>query len=122
MIKFIGKTTNGTTLMNGEFESWEELYFESLNNDLLFNNALEIAIAENSGDNVHVYELEEKYNITSDGLDTELFKIDFEDYEPTEEDFKDAVIYHSEYYQREYEEVDRKSTRLNSSHVSISYA
>lgn len=43
MIKFIGKTTNGITLINGEFESWEELYFESLNNDLLFNNALEIA-------------------------------------------------------------------------------
>ena len=105
MIKFTGKTTNGITLMNGEFESWEELYFESLNNDLLFNNALEIAIVENSGDRVHVYELEEKYNITSDGLDTELFWLDFEDYEPTEEDFKDAVIYHSEYYQKEYEEI-----------------
>ena len=101
MIKFIGKTTNGITLMNGEFESWEELYFESLNNDLLFNNALEIAIVENSGDRV----LTEKYNITSDGLDTELFELDFEDYEPTEEDFKEAVIYHSEYYQREYEEI-----------------
>src|SRR5699024_1753685 len=101
MIKFIGKTTNGITLINGEFESWEELYFESLNNDLLFNNALEIAIVENSGDRV----LTEKYNITSDGLDTELFELDFEDYEPTEEDFKEAVIYHSEYYQREYEEI-----------------
>lgn len=105
MIKFIGKTTNGITLISGEFESWEELYFESLNDDLLFNNALEISIVENSGDNVHVYELEEKYNITSDGLDTELFEFDFEDYEPTEEDFRDAVIYHSEYYQREYEEI-----------------
>src|SRR5574344_1629014 len=103
MIKFIGKTTNGITLMNGEFESWKELYFESLDNDLLFNNALEIAIVENSGDRVH--ELTEKYNITSDGLDTELFEFDFEDYEPTEEDYKNAVIYHSEYYQREYEEI-----------------
>ena len=52
-----------------------------------------------------MYELEEKYNITSDGLDTELFELDFEDYEPTEEDFKDAVIYHSQFYQKEYEEV-----------------
>lgn len=104
MIKFTGKTTNGITLMNGEFESWEELYFESLDNDLLFNNALEIAIVENNGDKSQ-HELEERYNITSDGLDTELFELDFEDYEPTENDYKNAVIYHSEYYQREYEEV-----------------
>lgn len=105
MIKFTGKTTNNIVLMNGEFESWEELYFESLNNDLLFNNALEIAIVENSGDKTHVYELEERYNITSDGLDTELFELDFEDYEPSQNDFKNAVIYHSEYYQKEYEEI-----------------
>lgn len=103
MIKFTGKTTNGITLMNGEFENWEELYFESLNNDLLFNNALEIAIVENSGG--RIYELEERYNITSNGLDTELFELDFKDYEPTDNDYRDAVIYHSEYYQKEYEEI-----------------
>lgn len=105
MIKFTGKTTNGITLINGEFESWEELYFESLDNDLLFNNALEMSIIENSGDSVHVYELEEKYSVTSDGLNCELFWKDFKDYEPTEADYRDAVMYHSQYYYKQYEEI-----------------